>query len=50
MDRNRLISDTGVATGLDGVERAVVEALVAWRIGDVAGVRRASLRALQALE
>jgi hypothetical protein len=50
MDQNRLISDTGVATGLDGVERALVDALVARRLGDVVGVRRALLRALQALE
>jgi hypothetical protein len=50
MDRNRLISDTGVATGCDEVERALVDALVARRLGDVVGVRRALLRALQALE
>jgi hypothetical protein len=47
---NRLITDTGVATGLDGVERALVDALVARRLGDVVGVRRALLRAMQALE
>jgi len=50
MDPNRLISDTGVATGCDAVERALVDALVARRLGDVVGVRRALLRALQALE
>jgi hypothetical protein len=50
MDRNRPISDTGVATGCDEVERALVDALVARRLGDVVGVRRALLRALQALE
>jgi len=32
------------------VERALVDALVARRLGDVVGVRRALLRALQALE
>jgi hypothetical protein len=40
MDRNRLISDTGVATGLDRVEQALLDALVARRLGDVVGVRR----------
>jgi hypothetical protein len=50
MDPNRLISDAGVASGVDPVERALVDALVARRLGDVVGVRRALLRALQALE
>jgi hypothetical protein len=50
MDRNRQISDTGVANVVDEVERALVDALVARRLGDVVGVRRALLRALQALE
>jgi hypothetical protein len=50
MDRNGPVSDTGVATGLDRVEQALLDALVARRLGDVVGVRRALLRALQALE
>jgi hypothetical protein len=36
--------------GFGWVERALVDALVARRLGDVVGVRRALLRALQALE
>jgi hypothetical protein len=35
MDRNRLVSDTGVAKRVDGVERAHVNALVARRLADV---------------
>jgi hypothetical protein len=35
MDPNRRISDTGVATCFDAVERALVDALVARRRGDV---------------
>jgi hypothetical protein len=50
MDRNRLISDTGVANVVDKVERALVDALVARRLGDVARVRRALLLALLQLE
>ena len=50
MDRNRLIADTGVATAGDEVERALVDALVAHRLGDVVGARRALLRALRELE
>jgi hypothetical protein len=50
MDQKRPISDTGVATGGDAVERALLDALVARRMGDVVGARRALSRALQALE
>lgn len=50
MDWNRLISDTGLVTGIDAVEQALLDALVAHRLGDVVGARRALLRALQALE
>ena len=50
MDPERLVSDTGVAGVVDAVERALLDALVARRLGDVVGARRALLRALQELE
>jgi len=50
MAQNELISDTGAAMGCDGVEQALLDALVACRLDDVVCARRALLRALQALE
>jgi len=44
------VDPTDVAGGADAVEHGLLDALVARGLGDVVGVRRALLRALQDLE